>query len=142
MNFLKFRLFKKIFFYKTSWGGFNPKKYFEVSHGYQGVAHAKFGWNPSRSLGSKSEQTNKQTNRQAPLFFIPYQTFDCVLSMGVDYVKGLSALKLELAWRGQSKLSASSAQNQTSPHSEITFFNFDYELSFCQASKFLKSFVG
>ncbi len=73
---------------------------------------------------------------------IPYETFDCVLSMVVDYVKGLSALKLELAWRAQSKLSSSSAQNQTFPHFEITFLNLDFELSLCQVNYFLKSFVG
>ena len=77
-----------------------------------------------------------------PVLVFPYETFDCVLSMVVDYVKGLSALKLELAWRAQLKLSSSSAQNQTFPHFEITFLNLDYELSLCQVNYFLKSFVG
>ena len=47
-----------------------PKKYFEVTHRYQWVAHAKFGLNPSSSLGSKSAQTNKQTDRQTDLSFM------------------------------------------------------------------------
>ena len=51
-------------------GGVNQKKYFEVTHRVQGEAHAKFGWIPSSSLGSKSEQTNKQTDRQTGLFYI------------------------------------------------------------------------
>ncbi len=53
------------------------------------MLHAKFGWNPSSSLGSKSEQTNKQTDRQTGLFYIyrlcifkikllpPYTTWLC-----------------------------------------------------------------
>ena len=45
-------------------GGSTQKKYFEVTHRAHGMAHAKFGWNPSSSLASKSEQTNKQTDRQ------------------------------------------------------------------------------
>ncbi len=51
-------------------GGINPKKNFEVTHRYQGVIHAKFGWNPSSSLGSKSEQIDKQTNRQGSFIYI------------------------------------------------------------------------
>ncbi len=54
-------------------GGSTQKKYFEVTHRYQWVAHAKFGWNPSSSLGSKSEQTNKQTDRQASFIYIDYK---------------------------------------------------------------------
>ncbi len=50
----------------TPFGGDNPKKYFEDTHRYQGVLHAKFGWNPSICLGSKS----KQTNRQTPLLYL------------------------------------------------------------------------
>ncbi len=51
--------------------GVNPKKYFEIFH--QVEVHAKLGWNPSSSLGSKSEQKkqkNKQTNRQASYIYI------------------------------------------------------------------------
>ncbi len=51
--------------------GVNPKKYFEVTQRDQREAHAKFSWNPSSGLASKSEQTNKQTDRQAS--FILYR---------------------------------------------------------------------
>ncbi len=54
----------------TPLGGSTEKKYFEVTHRVQGEVHAKFGWNPSSSLGSKSEQTNKQTDRQASFIYI------------------------------------------------------------------------
>ena len=49
----------------------------------------------------------------------PYQT--CTLSMWVYYVKGLSALKLELAWRAQSK-SALAKQNVVKFFSQFDFF--------------------
>ncbi len=58
--------FLELFQNYTSPGGgqaANPKKYFEVTHRVQGEVHAKFGWNPFSSLGSKSKQTNKQTDR-------------------------------------------------------------------------------
>ncbi len=41
--------------------GSTQKKNFEVTHRDQRVANAKFGWDPSSSLGSKSEQTDRQT---------------------------------------------------------------------------------
>ncbi len=47
-------------------GGSTQKKYFEVTHRVQGEVHAKFGWNPSSSLGAKSKQTDRQTG----LFYI------------------------------------------------------------------------
>ncbi len=50
--------------------GVNLKKYFKVTHRDQGEDHAKFGWNSSSSLGSKSEQTDKETDRQASLLNI------------------------------------------------------------------------
>ncbi len=40
--------------YTPPGGGVNPKKYFEVNHRAQGVAHGKFDKNLSSSLGSKS----------------------------------------------------------------------------------------
>ncbi len=51
-------------------GGGTQKKYFEVTHRVQGEAHAKFGWDPSCGSGSKSEQTDRQTDRQTGLFYI------------------------------------------------------------------------
>ncbi len=56
----------------TPLGGSTQKKYFEVTHRVQGEVHAKFGWNPSSSFGSKSEQTNRQTDRQTGLVHIYY----------------------------------------------------------------------
>ncbi len=72
----------------------------------------------------------------------PYQT--CTLSMWVYYVKGLSALKLELAWRDQSKFSARKTKCFQVFFPVWFFSNLDYELSFCQANYlfFIKSFVG
>ncbi len=63
---LDFLSFSKII---PPWGRVNAKKYFEITHRYQGVLHAKFGWNPS-SLSSKSKQTNTQTDRQTGLFYV------------------------------------------------------------------------
>ncbi len=54
--------------YTLPGGGATQKKYFEVTHRVQGEVHAKFGWNPSSSLGFKSEQTSKQPDR--PLLYI------------------------------------------------------------------------
>ncbi len=50
--------------------GPTQKKYFEVTHRDLRVAHAKFGRDPSSSLGSKSEQTNKQTERHLSFIYI------------------------------------------------------------------------
>ncbi len=60
-----FDFFPKII---PSLGGPTQKKYFEVTHRVQGEVHAKFGWNPSSSLGFKSEQTSKQPD--TPLSYV------------------------------------------------------------------------
>ena len=62
--------------YSPPGGGQPKKKYFEVTHRVQGEVHAKFGWNPSSSLSSKSEQTNKQTDRQTGLVYIYIDEFE------------------------------------------------------------------
>ena len=49
------------------WGG---SKSISLPKDTGGGGHANFGWNPSSSLGSKSEQTDRQTDRQTPLFYI------------------------------------------------------------------------
>ncbi len=59
-----------------SLGGGQQKKYFVVTHRVQGEVYAKFGWDTSSSLGSKSEQTNKQTDRHLSFIYI-----DCVISL-------------------------------------------------------------
>ena len=54
-------------------GGVNPKKYFEVTHRVQRVAHAKFGWDPS---SGRQIQTNKQTDRPQGGCFLRRQGID------------------------------------------------------------------
>ncbi len=57
----KFRAIWRKFVSIPFLGGHAQKGFFEVIHRVQGVVHAKFGGDPSSSLGSKSKQINKQT---------------------------------------------------------------------------------
>ncbi len=50
--------------------GVPPKKYVEDIPMVQGEVHAKFGSDPSSSLGGEWRQTNKQTNKQTDTFLL------------------------------------------------------------------------
>ncbi len=88
---LDFLSFTKIY---PRWG-VNPKKYFEVTNRVQGEVHAKFGWNPSSSLGSKSEQTNKQTNRPVLYIYILFSFPESACAGSLVFVS-LQYLELRL----------------------------------------------